>query len=338
MKAIAPGKLILSGEHAVVYGEPALAIAVNRFAQASFSGQASSLISFDSLNLSYQKSHTFSALRRIKRRLQKDYQAFLRGEYGIRDVLNGPIELTQFVFCNLLDKFNIKPQENFRGFKLSTSSTIPMGCGMGSSAAMILCILHVIDQHLNLKLTKENYLTYGKEAENLQHGYSSGLDLEISLTGGCLRYQNGKAERCPMPLLPLYLVNTGQPISTTGECVTHVAPYFEHESIKSDFRAVTNQFDEALKTGQSFMTLREIIKENHRLLVTIGVVPDKVKQFIADVEATGAAAKICGAGAVRGQQGGIVLIAAEENPESICRRHHYVCNPVEVEAHGLRIL
>lgn len=334
MKAVAPGKLILSGEHAVVYGAPALAMAVDRFAEANISSELTPLISLDFLSLSYQKSHTLKTLRRIKHRLTEDYQAFLRGEYGIREVLKRPFELSQYVLTSMLDKFNLALSD---GFKLRTHSDIPMGCGMGSSAAMILSILHVIDQHHQLNLKKEHYLSYGMEAENLQHGYSSGLDLQISLSGGCLRYQNGVSETRLVPDLPMYIVNTGKPKSSTGECVTTVAPHFKETSLKQDFTGVTDGLDGALASGE-FSQAVAAISENHRLLTTIGVVPEKVQLFITHLEKSGRAAKICGAGAVRGQQAGIVLILSPDNPESICQRFGYTCSPVKGETHGLRAI
>ena len=50
-----------------------------------------------------------------------------------------------------------------------------------------------------------------------------------------------------------------------------------------------------------------VIRENQRLLEQIGVVPQPAKRFVAAVEGLGGAAKISGAGAVRGTKGGVVL-------------------------------
>ena len=335
MKAIAPGKLILSGEHAIVHGAPALAMAVDRFAEATVTVEQSKLIAFDFLNLSYHKAHTLKALKMLKKRLTEDYQKFLRGEYGIRDVLKKPFELSQYALTSILDKLNLTPPEG--GLKLQTHSSIPIGCGMGSSAAMILSVMHAIREHYNIELNHDTYLSYGMEIENLQHGPSSGLDLQVSLSGGCLRQEKEDVTAREIPELPMYLINTGKPQSTTGECVSHTQQFFGQGGLCNDFATVTNQMDEALQTS-SVLDVKNCIQQNHRLLVKIGVVPQKVQLFIKEVEAFGAAAKICGAGSICGQEAGIALIVSEKDPSELCKHHGYVCSPVKGEKNGLRTI
>lgn len=331
-KAIAPGKLILSGEHAVVYGQPALAMAVNRYAEAWVSEQQGRLIAFELLNLEYHKAMTMKGLHKLKQRLHHSYEDFLNGKLQIRDVLKFPSELSKYAFTHLLEKLNHQLAD---GVKLSTHSTIPVGCGMGSSAAMILCVMHALALQQNLMISIEKYLEHAKETENLQHGRSSGVDLQVSLRGGLMWFLQGIATPRTIPTIPFYVVNTGKPESTTGECVEKVATIIDHPALLSDFSAVTQAMDHAIQQ-QSLSELQLTVRDNHRLLTHIGVVPPKIQEFITALEQQGSAAKICGAGAIRGEQAGIVLIAAEHPPTSICQQFGYQLETITCDSHGLR--
>jgi mevalonate kinase len=337
MKVLAPGKLILSGEHAVVYGHPALAMAVNRYAIATAMPEESSMISFDLSDLAYEKKFTLSALEQIKDRIKNKYQRFIHGDFKIRDVLQKPVELAQFAFGLFFETLNIKITQ---GVKIHLQSDIPMGCGMGSSAATILSVVHAIANHLRIELSPETFYKLGLEAENVQHGFSSGLDLRVSLHGGCLYVSNsGQIFTRAVPTVPMYLINTGAPQCSTGECVTQAAPHFKNSQIGNEFAAVTDAMDAALQENHFAATVNAV-RVNHQLLTTIGVVPETVQRFAKEVEATQSAAKICGAGAVSGEQAGVVLAVTENRDEleKICERYNYTILPITGEARGVHVV
>ncbi len=336
MKIYAPGKLILSGEHAVVYGAPALAMAINRYATATATAQLLPLVSFDLSDLAYEQGLTFTALTHLKNHIKQKYERFMHGDFKIRDVLQKPVELAQFAFSLFLEKLNLKLTQ---GVRIRLQSDIPMGCGMGSSAATILSIVHAMAHHMQVDMSPELFFRLSLEAENMQHGYSSGLDLRVSLQGGCILVKDGQIQQRAVPDLPMYLVNTGAPKSTTGECVAEVAQYFKNSSLGDDFAAVTEAMDAALQANQ----LSEIIKTiqaNHTLLTKIGVVPANVQQFIREIENSHGAAKICGAGAVSGETSGVVLVVTENSDalKTLCARYHYALLPVTGEPRGVHVV
>jgi mevalonate kinase len=336
MKVLAPGKLILSGEHAVVHGHPALAMAVNRYVTTIAMPHARPHISFDLSDLSYRKQLSLATLHDLKDRLKRKYKRFVSGDFSIRDVLQKPVELAQVAFSLFFEVLNIKLTQ---GMKLHVQSTIPIGCGMGSSAATILSVVHAIANHLDLDLSPELFFQLGLEAENMQHGHSSGLDLRVSLHGGCLYINEGQISSRSIPSMPMYLVNTGLPKTTTGECVETVAPYFKTSAIGDDFAAVTNAMDAAFQ-AEHLPQAMSAIRENHQLLTQIGVVPQAVQHFISEVQHINGAAKICGAGAVAGDAAGIVLILTEDEKSlsALCERHHYALLPIAGESRGVHII
>jgi mevalonate kinase len=334
MKAIAPGKLILSGEHAVVYDRPALAMAIDRSAQAVIQPTVSDHIAFALEDYNQEERFRMRAMREFQKRVKTNYDLFLSGELGIRDVLVKPIELMQFAFITILDGLHLKLEQ---GLEISMKSDIPIGCGLGSSAATVLSEIRAIGHYFRVDFRPDWHYKYSLEAENMQHGHASGVDSYVSLHGGCIRFQKGEGQKVAMPSVPIFIVQTGTPETTTGECVTQVAQGFESSGIWSEFEAVTDQMSEVIG-GKDIELMQAAVRENHRLLTAIGVVPEPVQQFIRDVEQWGGAAKICGAGAVSGDSGGTVMVIAENPPIELCRRYGYELTAVRGDPLGVRII
>jgi len=334
MKAIAPGKLILSGEHAVVFGRPALAMAIDRSAQSIITASPGDMVSINLVDLHSSESFTLRALRDMQQRVLRNYRLFLNGELGIREVIYKPIELFEYAFINILDGLHLKLTE---GISIQTKSDIPIGCGLGSSAATVLSAARAVGHYFRVDFRPDWYYRYSIEAEKLQHGYPSGVDSYISVHGGCALFREGKAHSVPLPRFNLYLINTGTPEATTGECVVSVRDRFETDIIWNDFEGVTVGLEDALRKND-MEEIRRLIRENNKLLKSIGVVPEKVQRFISSIETVGGAAKICGAGSIRGHNGGMVLVVDDQPPTKLCEEYGYTITSVRGDPLGTRII
>jgi mevalonate kinase len=332
--ARAPGKIILSGEHAVVYGKPALAVAVNRYVDTTISQGHDNKIQFECTDSKLKSVLTLKELQVLRTQMAKRYQEFLAGKCHIKDVIHNPLELMQYAFVCLVDNLSL-PIKN--GIKIQVRLTLPVGCGMGASAAVIMSLMHALVNYFSHAIAVDKYLHFGREIENLQHGKSSGLDLFLSLYGGCHLFIDGDVSKRNIPNIPLVLVNTGKPKTSTGECVAAIAKHFQHGDLVDDFTEVTLVMDHALQQGD-LMAVQQCIRENHKLLKYIGVVPDKVAQFVTAIEALGNVAKISGAGAISGSNAGIVLVVGEAAIVDIANEYGYEILPVQGELCGLQII
>ncbi len=335
MKAIAPGKLILSGEHAVVYGQPAVAMAIDLSAQTTILPQTHDDIVFSLPDFRQRESFKLRALREMKRRILTNYQLFQDGEIGIREVLAKPVELLLFSFITLLDGVHVKLEE---GLDIGLTSSIPVGCGLGSSAAAVLSELRAVGHYLRVDFRPDWHMKYSMLAENMQHGHASGVDSYVSMHGGCVRFQEGVGDSIPMPSVPIFVAQTGTPITSTGECVSRVRETVgEHASIWHDFGAITDEVA-SVAGKRDLGSMKAAVRENHRLLCRIGVVPERVASFVRDIEAAGGAAKICGAGAVLGDKAGIVMVIAEKPPLELCQKYGYTVSAVRGDPLGVRVV
>lgn len=326
--ARAPGKLILSGEHAVAYGQPALAFAVDRYLTTTVSSQSPPEVMFDLVNLPHKGSRTLSALRRIANRAQQSFSRFQAGEAGIREVIRKPFELMEYTASKLIDRFN---QSLEHGVKIRTESTIPTGSGMGSSAASIVSATRALSAYFNRELTEQERHSFHLETENLQHGRSSGIDLYLSYHGGMYYFTCNTQQPRPIWDTPLWVIDSGAPVCTTGECTTHVRQVFDkHPGLIKQFAKVTEQIDRAWQQ-QDLEALKQGVYANHQLLCQIGVVPESVQQLIDTLWQQGLAAKVCGAGAICGDKAGVALVIGG-------RPDHRQAQQIQIVEHGVELI
>lgn len=328
-----PGKIILSGEHAVVYGRPALALAINHFATTTITSQPGRGIGFEFSNDNLKRIATLQELQTIKAEIAKRYRKFTAGKCQIKEVIHSPLELIQYAFAYLVENLFLTVTG---GIKVQVELSLPIGCGMGASAAVILSLVHALVSYYGHTLTMDKYLYFGREIENLQHGRSSGLDLFLSLHGGCYFFVAGEVSRRSLPRIPLMLINTGRAESSTGECVEKAAKYLQG-GVADDFSQTTISMDLALKQND-LAAVKQSVWKNHELLQKLGVVPKRVANFIAAIAARGGAAKISGAGAIYGNSAGIVLVVGQEEVLDLVAEYGYAILPATGESSGLTLL
>lgn len=335
MKARAPGKLILTGEHAVVYGRPALVTAVNRYADCSVHEEERGLFRFILHELDQELSLSWEDLNRLHKTLNERYELFRAGELPIREVHGRPAELTAYALACFFERTGIKPTG---GLTFEMESSIPPGSGMGSSAAIVLAVLEASDAYFKCGLDREAFFELAMMGERLQHGNPSGADPYVCLHGGLHRFQNRRSIELPCPEMPFHLAQTGRPASGTGECVSFVAKHFGTSGIWREFELVAGRVEEAILSSDRG-ALQEAIADNQSLLEKIGVVPKRVVSFIRDLNRQGCAAKVSGAGSVTGDDhAGVVWMVMETVPKSLLEEYGY--SPIEAEgdADGTRIV
>lgn len=329
-----PGKLILSGEHAVVYGAPAIGFAVNRYLDVSVRWLKLAQWTFDLMGVTAKRVMTVASLRRLKRKIEQEYHGFQQGNRSIRDVLRHPFELSLYTASNLIETFKAHIPS---GVGISTESNIPTGAGMGSSAACVVGLVKAMSHLLNLDLKLSDYIDLGIASENLQHGYSSGFDVNIVFRGGCCLLEEKKYQALHYPSdWQWQLVYTGSPVTSTGECIAHAKPHLTNSRL-SEFEQITRRMATCLQES-NFGETQTCLRENQQLLQSIGVVPSRVQTFIEACNNTGAAAKVCGAGASCGEAAGMVLVLSEQSIANLCDQYGYQLLPIQVEQRGSHVL
>ncbi|PID45608.1 MAG: GHMP kinase [Proteobacteria bacterium] len=321
--AHAPGKLILSGEHSVLYGSPALAMAIARYTEVWFTPMSPSEgLKTAFSNLSSGARYSLQLLSRFKSKMDGRFDQFVRGELDVHKILTHPDDLAVYTLSSLLQD---KPQDTtaMPGIgalnqlpipgELGSRSDLPIGAGMGSSAAIVAATTVLFENMLNRPKTLEERHERVCFCERLKHGKAGPIDAASVVWGGLVRVRDGLIDTPSIaPNHGLisgkgwYWVLHGRPDCSTGECVSKVRQLHEHDTpLWDSFTACTHAIEQALQQGDDPSTA---ITENQRLLEHIGVVPTTTQAFIRDIEAIGGAAKICGAGAIRGDAGGAILV------------------------------
>lgn len=332
-----PAKLILTGEHAVLFGTPALSMAVNFLTQCdmTFSDEAQPRELSFSINLNdYQSQHHFSFLEWHDQIIQirSRYALYEKNSLAIQTVCRTPVDL---VLLSLYFFDSIYPLKKGH-WDIQIHSKIPLGRGLGSSASVIISLLHSLYIQHQHPIIEEEILNLAQKVESFQHGHSSGLDTTTIFKGGLIRFQHKQPiEQLVMQNFHGWLIDTGKPDSTTGQAVSQVHQQFHHHhAIWQAFEATAFKIEQGWQASDAIQ-LKEGITENEQLLENLGVVPERVKAFIKRInQHPNKAAKVCGAGSIQGDKAGVILCLSHQPPTALCEEFGYSLLPITLNEQG----
>lgn len=334
LRSYAPGKIILTGEHAAVYGRPALATAVSKGVEATVSTMPEPMVQVSLSGMSETAARPVKELESLRLDRPRRLDAFRNGTLPISQVVDSPLDLLLFNVAQVYHEMS-KPVET--GMDIELRSDIPLGSGMGSSAAAAAALLAAGKALLKHPWNRSRLEELTSCSEALQHGRPSGVDAAVCVQGGLIRYTPDERRTLNATLPSGWLAFTGVPEASTGECVDDVRRRVSDPSMWDHFADCTIRLESSL-LEEDAPGWRDGIRENHRLLCEIGVVPEPVQTFIRSIEDQGGAAKISGAGSVRGTGAGMVLIFGEQDFTHLCQEAGYSVLPLEGGADGVHLL
>lgn len=285
----APGKIILFGEHAVVYGRPALAVPVMQVqVEVNISDSARPGIWIDAPDVN----------------LQAELNT-LPSDHPIASVIHN------FLFLSRLSPF---PH-----LDIKITSSIPVASGLGSGAAVTVALTRALASHLGHSMSNEEVNSFTYEIEKLHHGTPSGIDNTVITYAMPVYFARGEpieTFQVGRPFI-LLIANTGIP-APTKESVGDVRRLWMEdkprwETVFDKISRISFAARRAIEDG-TLELLGKLMSENHALLQTLTVSSPELDHLVGSALHAGAlGAKLSGGG--RG--GNMIALVKPGTEESI---------------------
>jgi mevalonate kinase len=307
-KASAPGKVILFGEHFVVYGVKAILCAINKRITVTAEKIDGGKISIQSNigNLELEPGKSISEI-------------------------NSPLKPFYYLADKMLKNENT-------GIKIIVESDIPLGVGLGSSSACCVAGAAAISR-LFRKTSNEEILVLAIEAEKTIFKNTSGADCTVCTYGGIMEYdkENGFHKIESKPNFHLVIANSN--IEHFTESVVGEVRQFKEKN-EIEFTSLCKKESKLIEEVLELLIENNIeklgtkIKENQEYLETIGISNDKLREMIQIGQTESFGAKITGAGG----GGCIYALTDESNLERTINQFkdkNYDCFSVKIDFKGL---
>ena len=274
LRSSASGKVILIGEHAVVYGYPALAVPIPLAVEAKVVDAETSTLVIPRWGLE----------QRIPDRAENSP--------GVAGVL-----------AMLLDRLNL----DRRGMTIEVFPNFPRAVGLGGSSAMSVAVIRALSDHYQLNLAPEEINQFAYECETSVHGTPSGVDNTVATYGVPMLYSTDGPDGKPhyetlQPVRPVPLVIgiSGKESLTAGMVAKVAAMRARRKSsfdrIFSEIGSLALAAVDAFRDGE-LDELGELMNLCHGLLNAMQLSTPQLEELVHIARESGAVgAKLTGAG------------------------------------------